>query len=167
MTQRRITFKWVLEDSKTDSQRPPLAGAATRPLGLDKFEQRIALYLLRGLVLLFIVIAAASAAALTPAERQRREAQKGIAQTLVLENKAWQQRDRSLYESLLDPQLDGSWQQAWLDDWRAGEEANADFKAQLLDVRNDDYAVNGEVHGSPDQENSDYMQATVHPATRL
>src|SRR4051794_6743570 len=149
MTQQRVTFEWVLDESKTDPLHSP-ADNTQRTFGLDGAEQRIAIRLLRGLVLLLIIVAAASAAGITPAERDRRQAQKGIAQTLLMEGKAWQQRDSSLYESLIDPTLDDDWVDTWRDYWRAREGTEPDFDAELLNVRQDAlYAESG------------YMQATV------
>jgi hypothetical protein len=143
MTQQRITFEWVLEDSRADFWRALENEASGRDL--DRVEQRVATFVLRGLALLFVMVAAAAGAAMTPGERERREAERGIAFTLDLENKAWAHRDRGLYHSLIDPYLAEDWQDAWQDYWRAGTDVEPDFHATLLHVR--------EVDG--------YMQATV------
>ena len=135
MTQHHITFEWVLEESQVDFWRTSEAGDASHPLTLESAEQILAARLLRGLSLLLVVIAAAAGAGLTPGERERREAQQGIAYTLELENEAWQQRNRRLNESLIDPNLDDEWNDEWRDYWRAGEDAKPSYHAELLYVR--------------------------------
>ena len=138
MTQQRITFEWILEESRVDFWHTPDADPSRVALGLNSFEQRAAMWLLRGFALLFVVVATATGAGLTPGERERREAQKSIGFTISLENEAWARRDRYLYESLLDPQLNKEWEEAWRDYWRAGADVEPDFKAKLLYVRERD-----------------------------
>ena len=145
MTQQRITFEWILEESRVDFWHTQEADNARPPLELNSFEQRIVRWLLRGLAMLLVIVATANAAGMTPGERERREAQKGIAFALSLENEAWARRDRGLYESLLDPQLDEAWEDAWRDSWRAGADVEPNFKAKLLSVH----------------ERDGYMQASV------
>jgi hypothetical protein len=145
MTQQRITFEWILEEGRVDFWHTPEADTTGHSLGLNSPEQRIVVRVLRGLVLLLVIVAAASSAGMTPGERDRREAQRGIAFTLKLENDAWARRDRGLYESLIDPQLGDAWEEAWRDYWRAGAEVEPEFEATLLSVR----------------ESEGYMQATV------
>ena len=136
MAQKRITFEWVLEENKIDFWRTAEADASA--LGLTRAEQRIVMPILRGLALLLVVITAASGAGMTPGERERREAQKGISFTLTLENEAWKRQDRGLYESLIDPQLNNQWVEEWQDYWRAGGEIEPTFKVTLLHVRQAD-----------------------------
>lgn len=138
MTQQRITFEWILEEGRVDFWLASDVDSERSALALNNLEQRIASYLLRGLVLLLVVVAAASGAGMTPGERERREAQRGIAFTLSLENQAWARRDRGLYESLIDPQLHENWEDAWRDYWRAGADVEPDFKATLLQVHESD-----------------------------
>ncbi len=145
MTQQRITFEWVLEEGRVDFWRIAEADTLERALRLHNAEQRIVLRVLRGLALFLVVIAVASGAGMTHSERERREAQKGIAFTLLLENEAWARRDRGLYESLIDPHLNDVWREEWRDYWRASAKNESDFKATLLQV----HQVDG------------YMQATV------
>ncbi len=145
MTQQRITFEWVLEEGRVDFWLPSDMDSGRGALGLSSFEQRIVLHVLRGLALLLVVVAAASGAGMTPGERERREAQRGIAFSLSLENQAWARRDRGLYESLIDPQLDDDWEEAWRDYWRAGADIEPEFRATLLQVR----------------ESGGYMQASI------
>lgn len=145
MTQQHITFEWVLEDGRADYWLGPEASDTANSLGLSSVEQRVVTYVLRGLALLLIIVTAAAGAGMHPDENVRREAQRGIAFTLELENKAWARRDRGLYESLIDPYLGDDWQDAWRDYWRAGADVEPQFEATLLYVR--------EVEG--------YMQATV------
>ena len=134
MTQQRITFEWILEESRVEFWRMADGDAHSTRLGMDRAEQRIAMYVLRGLALLFVVIAAAAGAGMTPGERERREAHKGIAFALDLENEAWARRDRGLYESLIDPYLGDDWADEWRDYWRAGADVEPDFEATLLYV---------------------------------
>jgi hypothetical protein len=145
MTQQRITFEWILEEGKVDFWRTPEAEGTGDTLGLNSAEQRIVLRVLRGLTLLLVVIATASGAGISHGERERREAQEGIDFTLSLESEAWKRRDRRLYESLIDPNLDESWVDEWRDYWRAGAESEPEFEATLLYVR----------------ESGGFMQATV------
>lgn len=142
---QQITFEWVLEDSRVDFWRTPEAENTLRALALASAERRIAFQVMRALVMLFVVVAAASGAGMTPGENERREAQRGIAFTLQLESEAWARRDRGLYESLIDPYLGDDWEEAWRDYWRAGAETEPSFRATLLQVR----------------ETEGYMQATV------
>src|SRR5688572_24230104 len=96
MMQQRITFEWILEEGRVDFWRTLEADTTGRALGLESAERRIATRFLRGLVLLLVVITAASGAGMSQGERERREAQKGIAFTLSLETEAWARRDRDL-----------------------------------------------------------------------
>jgi hypothetical protein len=138
MAQQRITFEWILEESRADFWRALDADSTGRTAGTSSVEQIIAVRVLRGLALLLVVIATASATGISHSERERREAHKGITFTLSLENEAWQRRDRRLYESLIDPNLDDGWVDEWRDYWRAGVESQPDYEAKLLYVREAD-----------------------------
>lgn len=137
MTQQKITFEWVLEEGRADFWHT-LEGNTAGLLGLQSREQIIAKRLLCALSLLFVMIAAAAGAGITPGEQNRREAQKGIAFALELENEAWQQRDRGLYEALIDPNLDDDWVEEWHDHWRSGADEHSSYEAKLLFVREAD-----------------------------
>jgi hypothetical protein len=138
MAQQRITFEWILEENRSDLWRSSESEGAPALLGLNSAEQRAVFSVLRGLVLLLFVVIAAAGAGMTPGERERREAQKGINYTLDLESEAWKRRDRGLYESLLDPDLGDDWDDAWHDHWRDGASHEAPFQATLLYVREAD-----------------------------
>jgi hypothetical protein len=128
MAQQRISFEWVLEDNRSEIWRGAEADGV-RPL--DRREQRVVTYLVRGMVLLLVVVAAASGAGMSPEERVRREAAQGIAFILNLENQAWELRDRGFYESLFDPNVSDEWEDEWRDVWREGASEDAHYRAEL------------------------------------
>lgn len=133
LTQQRVTFEWITDEHRGDFWR---ALPTDEQLSQHKnAELRAVVYILRGMALFLIVITAAAGAGLTAGERERREAQKGIAFVLGVENQAWERRDRGLYQSLIDPYIEEDWVTNWSDHWRAGADATPDFAITLIDVR--------------------------------
>ncbi len=144
MTQRKISFEWVLEEGRADFWYT-LESQPAGLLGVQSREEIIAKQLLRALCLLFVIVAAAAGAGITPSEQNRREAQKGIAFTLDLENDAWQRRDQGLYQALIDPHLNEEWGEEWHSQWRAGADEEPAYEAKLLFVREADDIVQATV----------------------
>ena len=145
VAQNHITFEWILEESRVDFWHTPEDEMVGRGHSLQSAEQILAARLLRGLALLLVVIAAAAGAGITSDERELREAHQGIVYTIGLENEAWQKRNRNLNESLIDPNLDDDWVVAWRDHWRAAEDAEPSYKAELLYVRKADGIIQATV----------------------
>ncbi len=135
MAQQRITFEWVLEDNRAELWHG--LGDADHGLGLGLAESRLARAVARGALLLLAALILTAAAGLSPVERERRIAERGINLTLEVENSAWRLRDYALYARLIDPTLDERWVAEWRDHWRSGADSGAGYTAKLLDVRAD------------------------------
>lgn len=135
MTQR-VTFEWVVDENRSELWRT--IPTEQRQQQQVSAEERAIARILRGMALLWVIIVAASGAGMSAGERERREAQKGIAFVLGIEQEAWERRDRGLYQSLIDPYIEDDWVNRWSDSWRAGADGKPDYTVTLLDVRETD-----------------------------
>jgi len=138
VAQQRITFEWVLEDNRAELWHGQGDGIDfALGLGLAAGERRLVRNLGRGITLLLAALILATSVGLSPVERERRIAERGITAVLNLENSAWRMRDYTLYAGLLDPTLDERWVAEWRDHWRTGADSGAGYTAKLINVRAD------------------------------
>jgi hypothetical protein len=163
MAQQWISFEWVMDD---DPAAPWQTGHdETAPIRLAARESFWVGRIARVLSLVLAAICLTTGVGLTHNEQARLLAEEGIEFTLDQENRAWKTRDRSLFETLIDPTVNEEWRDEWRDHWRTGAEGAADYDTQLLYVQ----AVDGWIEATvvTDQRALEWWQTSPYREARF
>lgn len=135
MAQQPISFEWVVDEDPLAPWQGRAGDETIHTLGFSAREARLVRRVVHTLSLLLIAICTTAGAGLSEHERARLLAQDGIEFALNQENRAWHTRDRALFETLIDPNLDKRWRAQWRENWHTGAEASFGYHADLLYIQ--------------------------------
>ena len=143
MAQRRISFEWVIDEDPLapwqGAQEEIIRSGATAP------ESWLTRRIAYAFSLLLVALFTTAGAGLSHDEHARLMAEDGIEFVLNQEDRAWHTRDRSLFEALIDPNVDEEWRDEWRNNWRMSAEAAADYRTDLLYVQSVDGMIQATV----------------------